>query len=108
MEISVVGKRSLSLWLKPISGFKLEKGFVYETEDGVFGEVRTFKTFERIRLTWRESDSESRTVVQLMVHKRPNGKSTIGVQHEKLRDGRQRNRLRAHWKAIMESIIEHF
>jgi uncharacterized protein YndB with AHSA1/START domain len=98
----------LLVWLKPLSGFQLEKGFVYETEGGVFGEVRTFKSPERLRLTWQESDGERSTVVQLYVRKRPGGKSVLWVQHEKIRDGREKTRLRAHWKQVLEDLISQF
>jgi len=100
--------KGLQAWLKPLSGFKLEKGFTYETEGGVYGQVRTFKSPERLRMTWQESDGDKAMVVQLYVHKRPNGKSAIWIVHEKIRDGREKNRLRAHWKMALEELLQQF
>ncbi len=100
--------KGLQVWLKPLSGFKLAKGAMYETEGGVFGEVRTFKSPERLRLTWQESDADRSTVVQVYVKQRPHGKSAIWVQHEKIPNGREKARLREHWKQVLEDLIEQF
>lgn len=100
----VFSAKGLQIWLRPIAGIRLEKGFVYETEDGVFGEIRTFKPFERLRMTWQDSDAEKASLVQLQFVSRPGKKCIFALSHEKLRNNRERQMQRAFWKERMESL----
>lgn len=93
-----------AVWLAPMSDFKLRKGFVYEREDGVFGEVRTLKAPERFRLTWQDTDWEKASVVQMMLLPRPNGKCVLVFDHQKLREARSRDRLRAYWRDVLNQL----
>jgi uncharacterized protein YndB with AHSA1/START domain len=96
--------QGLEIWLKPLSGFRLEKGFTYETEDGVFGEVRTFKSCQRLRMTWQDSDGERATLVQIQLVKRPGSKCILAFAHEKLSNNRERQQKRAFWQERMGAL----
>ncbi len=94
------------LWLKPIVPIKFAPNQQFESDGGIFGEIRTLKAPERIRLTWQDSDWEKHTVVQVICHGRPNGKTMFGFQHEKLKDLRLKKQMLLHWKDVLERIYE--
>ncbi len=97
-------KDILDIWLKPLSPVKIEKGHVFETADGVFGEIRTFKKNFRIRFTWNESDGEKASIVQLLLF--GDKKCSIGFQHEKLKNAREKAAKREYWKLVIDQLIE--
>jgi uncharacterized protein YndB with AHSA1/START domain len=99
-------KDGIAIWLKPLSDFHLEPGATFESEGGVFGEVRTMKPGDRIRMTWQESDWEKPTTVQIILVARKNKKCIIGFQHEKIKDARLKSRLRDHWKNVLMELRE--
>ena len=93
-----------ALWLKPLSDFEFKPKCTFETLDGYFGEVRTVKAPTRARLTWQEPEWDKPTVVQIYVNPRPGEKCLLIFMHEKIRDGRTQEMLRAHWKNALEAI----
>ena len=97
---------AVRVWLNPLSPIELKKGQVFETHDGVFGEIRTIKKNQRIRLTWHESDGEKKSVVQLLLFGRNPKKCGMAFQHEELQDGRKRNWAREHWKNVVAELLK--
>ena len=97
-------KDIMDIWLKPLSPIKIEKGQVFETADGVYGEVRTFKKNFRIRFTWNESDGEKASVVQLLLFGQ--NKCSIGFQHEKLKNARDKAAKKEYWKNVISQLLE--
>lgn len=97
-------KEIMDIWLKPLSPIKIEKGQVFETADGVFGEIRTFKKNFRIRFTWNESDGEKASVVQLLLF--GTDRCSIGFQHEKIKNARDKAAKREYWKRVIEQLLE--
>ena len=97
----------IAIWLTPLSEFEIKKGATFECDGGVFGEVRTMKAPERARLTWQETDWLKPSVVQIfIVGKRDANKSILVFNHDKLREARQRDHLRARWKKALEEFHE--
>jgi hypothetical protein len=92
------------IWLKPLTPIKFHLKEPYEAEGGIFGEIRTMKAPERMRLTWQDTDWEKASVVQLLCHARPNGKTMLGFQHEKLKDARLKKQMLEHWKAVLGEV----
>ena len=93
----------MQVWLKPLSPVKIKKGATFEIAGGIFGEIRTVKTGERIRLSWKDLEWEKGTTVQLHVFKKPK-KSMIVIQHDGLRTARQKAEMRTYWRAIIEEM----
>ena len=96
---------AIQVWLKPLSPIEIKKGQVFETPDGVYGEIRTFKKNQRIRLAWNESDGEKKSVLQVLLFGRDEKKCGIAFQHEQLKDGRKRNWAREHWKNVVAELL---
>lgn len=96
----------LAQWLRPLSEFRMQKGQSFETEGGVFGEVRTLKAGQRARLSWKFDDEQKPSIVQIHVVSRPKGKCILVIQHEGLTDGRRRNEIRQHWKKALADLFD--
>ncbi|MFF3452845.1 SRPBCC domain-containing protein [Streptomyces sp. NPDC002730] len=74
------------------------KGESYETGDGIAGEVRSYRPGDRIRLTY------GTTTLQVAVSASGEGKTLLRFHQEHLADAEERERQRAHWKAVMDEI----
>ena len=94
-----------ALWLKPLSPVTLLPGQSFETEDGAFGEIRTMKSGERLRMTWQESDWEKHTTVQFMVLGRTKNRSMVVINHENILSARQKIALKQRWVNAVEQIF---
>lgn len=103
-------KDIIDIWLKPLSPIQIEKGQVFETAGGVYGEIRTFKKNFRIRFTWNESDGEASSVVQLLLFDGGQGKMknkcAIGFQHEKIKNAREKAIKRDYWKSVIDQLVK--
>ena len=95
-----------ALWLGESEAFDAEPGANYETADGTTGEVRTVKPGERLRMTWQPADRDAPTTLQLTLSCPRNdaSKTTLGVHHEKLADGEEREAMRAVWRDALDRI----
>lgn len=99
----------LALWLGPGAdlgpGKERGKGTAYRTDDGTEGELRSWREMDRVRLTWRPADWDHDTTVQVAIQ--ASGEKTMLRFHQEwLADGQERERQRAHWKAVMDSVVE--
>ena len=98
----------VAIWLNPLSPFHLQIGETFENENGIFGELRTYKKGERMRLTWQDTDWDKKTIVQINVVERPGQKSILVFQHEQLRQGRLRESIRQYWRTVLADLEDHF
>lgn len=94
----------LAVWLKPLSDFDLSAGESFETTDGAFGEVRTLKKTERVRLSWQIEDQEKPTTVQVFIVARPGQNSILAFGHEGILSARLQEQLRVRWKNALSEI----
>lgn len=102
----LTSEKAIQIWLNPLSPIEIKKGQVFETAEGVYGEIRTLKKNHRIRLAWNESDGEKKSVVQVLLFGRDPKKCGFAFQHEQLKDGRKRNWAKAHWKKVVETLLQ--
>jgi hypothetical protein len=93
-----------AIWLKGFSRLSFQKGQTFETEDGFFGEVRTIKSGERLRMTWQDPEWEKASVVQMMAIARPGEKCILIFACEKIRDTRVRAMLKERWRQAADEI----
>lgn len=94
----------IAIWLRPLSPLSLKKGESFEAEGGVFGEIRTLKVGERLRLRWQDTDWEKPSVLQIYCVQQKNGKSILVFSQEKLKDGRTNLQMREHWRKVLNEL----
>ncbi len=104
----LVSEAGLRVWLGPgAGGLTLAPGEQYSTHDGLSGEVRTVKAGHKLRLTWQPADRARPTTLQLYLScpRNTTEKTTLGIHHEKLDDTAERDRMRAHWKGVLDALV---
>lgn len=89
----------IALWLGPGATLSTERGASYRTDDGVTGEVRSYRPADRIRIT------HGTTTVQVALAPTADGTRTMLRFHqEHLADAEERERQRAHWQHILDQV----
>jgi uncharacterized protein YndB with AHSA1/START domain len=83
-----------------------ERGQTYETTEGTTGAVRSVHPGDRIRLTWQPEDWDHDSTVQVAVTSNGRGGTIIRFHQERLTSAQERQRQRAHWRAVMDSVVE--
>ncbi|MEU8524402.1 MULTISPECIES: SRPBCC domain-containing protein [Streptomyces] len=94
----VVSPEGVALWLGPGVVLPTEKGETYETADGVTGELRGYRPGDRVRLTYGP------TTVQVAVSATGEGRAVLRFHQERMADEAERERQRAHWRAVMAEV----
>lgn len=100
----LASEEGLRIWLQPMSEFHLQKGESFEVIGGIYGEVRTIKAPEKVRMTWHDSDWPKKSVVQLYVAKQPKNKCIFIIMHEQLANPRIKEKQRAFWKERVSEL----
>lgn len=99
-------ERGLRAWLNPMSEITFAPKNYFEIEGGIFGEIRTMKSPERVRFTWQDSDWEKPTFVQAYILARPQGKSMLIFMHDSIKSAALKEDLRLHWKKATDQFVE--
>ena len=94
---ALVSPEGLEAWLGAGVRFTGSKKEPYRTDDGVAGELRSFRPNDRIRLTWRPPGREGDTTVQIALEDK-GGRTGVRFHQERLADAEEREAQRRHWK----------
>lgn len=104
----LMSPKGRAIWLGDTQGWKSEAKHIYQTADGVTGEVRTIHPGDRIRLTWQPKHFAAPSTLQLTLtcpRNTPN-RTTLGFHQEKLASASVREEMRAHWKRVVNTLQE--
>jgi len=94
----------VSTWLGNTT-LGLHKGDRYLTADGVAGAVLSRTDQLRLRLTWQPDDWEHDSTLQVTLMPADSG-TTIGFHHEGLASAAEKDRMLAHWTAVLDEIVD--
>jgi uncharacterized protein YndB with AHSA1/START domain len=100
----LVSRDGLTTWLGPGAELGSTKGDTYRTDTGTTGELRSLRTGDRVRLTWRPADWTHDTTVQVTVVPNGAGRTRLNFHQEWLADAEERESQRAHWKGVMAAV----
>jgi uncharacterized protein YndB with AHSA1/START domain len=93
----------LGYWLGNGVELDFKKGERYETEEGTTGEIRSYNEGSLIRMTWQPRQWDFDSTLQIRVQPARTG-TTISVHHERLKNGEQREAMRAHWTEVIDKL----
>jgi uncharacterized protein YndB with AHSA1/START domain len=99
----LITQPGLGYWLGHDVDLNFKKGEQYKTEEGTVGEIRSYSEGSLIRMTWQPRQWDFESTLQIRVLPTKSG-STISVHHEKLKNGEQREAMRAHWSEVIEKL----
>lgn len=91
------------IWLGPGAVLPKERGAGYETESGTTGEVRSFHSLDRVRLTWRPKDWDHDSTVQIAL-RTTGAKTTVVFHQERLASAQERDEQREYWTDVAERV----
>ncbi|PNE42876.1 MULTISPECIES: activator of Hsp90 ATPase 1 family protein [Streptomyces] len=95
----ICGPGGFALRLGPGANLAPERGTRYRTTTGVAGEVRGYRSVDRIRVT------HDTTTVQVAL--RPTAdraRTMLRFHQERLANANERERQRAHWQQVMDKV----
>lgn len=100
----LVSRDGVAIWLGPGVELPREPGAEYETENGTVGEIRSFAEGDRVRLTWRPSDWDHDSTVQVRLSG-SGAKTTLRFHQEWLSGAEEREEQRAYWQDVTERVV---
>ncbi|GAA3868878.1 SRPBCC domain-containing protein [Saccharothrix violaceirubra] len=100
----VTSPAGIAIWLGAGVTVLDERGTPYETADGTRGETRSYRTMDRLRLTWQPPDWDHETTLQLTVRATGPGRARLGVHQERLADATEREQQREHWQGVISAL----
>jgi uncharacterized protein YndB with AHSA1/START domain len=100
----LVSREGVTIWLGPGVELPREPGAEYETANGTVGEIRGFADGDRVRLTWRPSDWDHDSTVQVRLSG-AGAKTTLRFHQEWLADAEEREQQRAYWQDVTERVV---
>ncbi|MEU4250828.1 SRPBCC domain-containing protein [Amycolatopsis sp. NPDC026612] len=100
----LVSREGVGIWLGPGVELPREPGAEYETANGTVGEIRSFADGDRVRLTWRPSDWDHDSTVQVRLSG-SGAKTTLRFHQEWLADAEEREEQRAYWQDVTERVV---
>ncbi|MBP2031159.1 uncharacterized protein YndB with AHSA1/START domain [Methanohalophilus levihalophilus] len=99
----ITSAEGMKIWLG--DAVKLEEKAVYETKDGITGEIRIFKPDSHIRMTWKLPDWDKESTLQLRVIPKANS-TAITFHQEGLKKESMREEMRQFWKEKLKLLSE--
>lgn len=100
----LVSREGVAIWLGPGVELPREKGAEYETANGTVGEIRGYAEGDRVRLTWRPSDWDHDSTVQVRLSG-SGAKTTLRFHQEWLSGAEEREEQRAYWQDVTERVV---
>ncbi len=92
-------------WLRPLTPLQeITPKAQFEVEGGIFGEIRTQKEPERIRLRWQDTEWPKASTLNLGIAANEPNKSILYFMHEALPSPRLREQMREYWKQRLEDV----
>jgi len=76
----------LKLWIGSVPEFRLEKGFEFESAEGVTGKLTVVQPLHKLRMAWKRPEWERPSRLQISFLSAGQGKTTVAVHQEMLED----------------------
>ena len=104
----------LKIWLSPTASLdhvRFEKGAAYELPDGTKGIMGPVHEAEKLRLQFTPAGRASKPPTTLQFYldcnrNTPN-KTNLGFHQEKLASAAEREKMRKHWREVLEELKDH-
>lgn len=99
----LVSEAGLACWLGGDVRLLGNAGQRYHTSDGTQGEVRSYRTGDRIRLTWWPAGADHDTTVQVAIQDKGD-RTGVRFHQERMLGEQEREQQRRHWKQVAEVL----
>lgn len=99
----LVSTEGTRIWLGTKTPPDPVPGAPYKTLDGTVGEIRSFRVYDRVRLTWKPKQWDHDSTVQVALTPGTNG-TAFRFHQERLMNQQEREQMRAHWTAALDRL----
>jgi uncharacterized protein YndB with AHSA1/START domain len=99
----LLSPEGLRIWLGGVA--VLEAGASFAFPDGTCGQIRVYKPWSHLRLTWHHPTLQSPSVVQVRVIPARTG-TTLSFHQEQLAGPSVRAEMKAHWEEVVRRLAE--
>ncbi|WP_409346509.1 SRPBCC family protein [Paenibacillus sp. MBLB4367] len=100
----LISEDGVSKWFGELPSYSLQAGQSIRSKDGVAGEVRVFKPYSHLRMSWQREEWDGSSTLQIRVLPASGGKTTISFHQEKLDDLYMRELMRRHWEHVLDLL----
>lgn len=94
----LLSPEGLRTWLG--GPLEIADGTPFTLDNGTSGEIRVYKPWSHIRLTWQPADWAEPSTLQVRVIPASRG-TTVSIHHERLGGAAEREAMKAHWERIV-------
>jgi len=99
--------QGLPLWLGDVSGFRLQKGYEFQSAEGITGKLTVVLPNQKLRMRWKLPEWEKPSRLQLLLLSVASGKTTVAIHQEMLEDVYVRELMRRFWAEKLKQIKNH-
>jgi len=100
----LTSREGLSLWIGEVPDMRWERGYSFESREGLSGKLSVVIPELKIRTTWKRPEWENFSRLQLTFLETRSGKTTVAIHQEMLDDVYVREIMRRHWEAALNAI----
>lgn len=100
----ITSNEGILFWLGPMSEFKILIGSNYEIEGGIYGELRSIKAPDRLRLSWIDIDWPKPSSIQILLVKRNPKKTMFVISQDNIPTAQAKQNLRSRWRNIVDNL----
>jgi uncharacterized protein YndB with AHSA1/START domain len=97
----LLSSAGLQIWLGGDSS--VDEGTRFAFPSGISGEVRVYKPWSHLRLTWRKPEWDAPSVLQVRVIPARTG-TTLSFHQDHLRGPAERTAMKVHWERVIEDL----
>lgn len=99
--------KALDRWLGPESKAEFKDGGRFETGDGDRGSFTRIRAGKDLRIAWEHPELAPGTPVEVLFADKGKGKTGITLNHTRIQERRDADRLRAGWSAAFDALKSH-
>ena len=97
----ILSPEGQTIWVG--GAIELEDGARYALDNGTIGQVRVYKPWSHIRLTWQPQGWARPSTVQVRVIAASGG-TTLSFHQDQLADGDARSAMKEHWEGVIAQL----
>ncbi len=99
----LLSPEGLRTWLGGVA--KVQAGTRFVFDNGTSGEIRVYKPWSHVRLTWQPANRETPSTLQVRVIPARSG-TTVSFHQERLTGLTDRAAMKAHWEQVISRLSE--
>ncbi len=94
------------VWLEPMTPAKIKKGVQFECYGGVYGDFRTIKPAQLLRLSWHNEDWDKKSTLQVHLYPKKSTNCLLVFSHVDLPTLTAKNQMHSKWSKALDKIAE--